>query len=392
MSSIPLFRIGNDIPIEWYIRLNGEDADLENLDLRILFIDPSGRNVALDWAVSGNQLLATFEGRQQKLIGIYTIKAIKNYGKPGMASTDKYLFQLMPHTWQAPDTADTILQIFTENMTSILTVAEIEQMRNLVYNSMARHNDDWWNMNYCLEPGFYEGCFVGRPEDSTNGEMYALLTTIAKRADQNNGTDVITQVCFSSMDAQRIFTRKIITTDRTVFEPPTTVYEDWKLVGADELDRVRQLLQEAIDLKLDAAKIGITDSGLKYNADGQVVADVYDGAAADIIDPEANPNARQLIDVFMLRSVLAYYTTTEDLSRDYMTKDGVKVLQDTNAGTSIEINGTPTQIVADEEPVGTPLGNVAPTWQAMKRATEAPTSQETLQAMQEVFGSDDSSN
>lgn len=354
-------RIGNDVTLTWRLTTNGERTSLSGRDLKVTCSDAFNAAVHVEWAVSGMDIVATVRGKDQRTTGVHILKLIENDGKNDQHVVDVQGFELVDHSWKL-DLSQAGDVIISADISTSLSVAEIEAFRRIAADipdameaataaneaaaeqlrkGVQRYNNDWWNMNLLLEPGFYEGCWRGRPAGSTEEEFYACIVIISKRGDQNNGVDVVTQVALSSRDAQRVFTRKILSSDRTVFEPPTTVYEDWKQVGADDkaalLDAIGVVAQtlatkqdiindlaeirsgaalgatslqehQSIAHLLEKAKIGIANSGLKTDANGQVVADTYTGNAGDIVETTAGQNFdKQLIDVYMLRWVLTYF-------------------------------------------------------------------------------------
>ena len=341
-------RIGNDVTLTWKLTTNGERTSLAGRDLKVTCMDAYNAAVPVEWTVSGMDIVATVRGKNQRTTGVYILKLIENDGKNDQHVVDVQGVELVDHSWKL-DLSQAGDVIVSADVATSLSVAEIEAFRRIAADipdameaataaneaaaeqlrkGVQRYDNDWWNMNCLLEPGFYEGCWRGRPADCIDGEMFACIVITAKRADQNEGVDVVTQVAMSSRDAQRVFTRKILTTDRTIFEPPTTVYEDWKLIGADDkaallaaigtvaesvtAEETRAKAAEALKLALD--KIGISGSGLKFNNDGEVVADVFSGNAGDIINTTSGQSFDpQLINVFILRWVLQSYVKHGDL-------------------------------------------------------------------------------
>lgn len=341
-------RIGNDVTLTWKLTTNGERTSLAGRELKVTCMDAYNAAVPVEWTVSGMDIVATVRGKNQRTTGVYILKLIENDGCNDQHVVDVQGVELVDHSWKL-DLSQAGDVIVSADVATSLSVAEIEAFRRIAADipdameaataaneaaaeqlrkGVQRYDNDWWNMNCLLEPGFYEGCWRGRPADCIDGEMFACIVITAKRADQNDGVDVVTQVAMSSRDAQRVFTRKILTRDRTIFEPPTTVYEDWKLIGADDkaallaaigtvaesvtAEETRAKAAEALKLALD--KIGISGSGLKFNNDGEVVADVFSGNAGDIINTTSGQSFDpQLINVFILRWVLQSYVKHGDL-------------------------------------------------------------------------------
>lgn len=82
-----------------------------------------------------------------------------------------------------------------------------------------------FNTNNCLWYGYYMYCNLGRPAGSADGETYLLRVA---NAGVENGTMLIHQTVWSSLDPSKCFYRIIKTTDRSVYEPPTTTYGEWQ--------------------------------------------------------------------------------------------------------------------------------------------------------------------
>lgn len=83
-------RIGNDIPMVWRFYTGRKIGySMENRDLRLYMTDPAGRKESLNFTVSGNALLFTFYGRDQRRTGEYTLTLVENEGQPGMLTIDK---------------------------------------------------------------------------------------------------------------------------------------------------------------------------------------------------------------------------------------------------------------------------------------------------------------
>lgn len=85
----PKIRRGKDIDITWAILTDGEPVDLSKRDLKLVLRTPLRTNIALDFAISGNMIIATYPGVDQKLIGIYQLTLWENYDKPRQTVVDK---------------------------------------------------------------------------------------------------------------------------------------------------------------------------------------------------------------------------------------------------------------------------------------------------------------
>lgn len=82
-------RIGNDIKIEWTIRLtNGTPYQLEGRALRLYLSTTLGKQEVLDFTTKGNILKWTFFGKDQRQTGVYTLTLVENQGGEGMVTVD----------------------------------------------------------------------------------------------------------------------------------------------------------------------------------------------------------------------------------------------------------------------------------------------------------------
>lgn len=82
-----------------------------------------------------------------------------------------------------------------------------------------------FNTNNCLWYGYYMYCNLGRPAGAADGETYLLRVA---NAGVENGAMLIHQTAWSALDPSKCFYRIIKTTDRNVYEPPTTTYGEWQ--------------------------------------------------------------------------------------------------------------------------------------------------------------------
>ena len=82
-----------------------------------------------------------------------------------------------------------------------------------------------FNTNNCLWYGYYMYCNLGRPAGSADGETYLLRVA---NIGVEDGAMLIHQTAWSSLDPSKCFYRIIKTTDRNVYEPPTTTYGEWQ--------------------------------------------------------------------------------------------------------------------------------------------------------------------
>ena len=124
-------RIGNDVPISFFVDINDGGTPLSTDDTTIFLWDPNGNPVDIQWSISGNQVSGTYLGAAQKYTGIYTLKVVLNKGAAGMATSDRQMFRLVPHTWQG-DTDPGSLDGFTIRLTDVISVGEMEELRELL--------------------------------------------------------------------------------------------------------------------------------------------------------------------------------------------------------------------------------------------------------------------
>lgn len=81
-------RIGNDIVIKWRITVNGEEVNLEGLDLSLYISTTYQPRKAIAFAVAGNEITATFKGSEQKVTGVYRLTLYRNEGENAQSILD----------------------------------------------------------------------------------------------------------------------------------------------------------------------------------------------------------------------------------------------------------------------------------------------------------------
>lgn len=81
-------RIGNDIVIKWRITINGEEVNLEGLDLSLYISTTYQPRKAIAFAVAGNEITATFKGSEQKVTGVYRLTLYRNEGENAQSILD----------------------------------------------------------------------------------------------------------------------------------------------------------------------------------------------------------------------------------------------------------------------------------------------------------------
>ena len=81
-------RIGNDIVIKWRVTINGEEVNLEGLDLSLYISTTYQPRKAIAFAVAGNEITATFKGSEQKVTGVYRLTLYRNEGENAQSILD----------------------------------------------------------------------------------------------------------------------------------------------------------------------------------------------------------------------------------------------------------------------------------------------------------------
>lgn len=71
-------RIGNDIVIKWRITVNGEEVNLEGLDLSLYISTTYQPRKAIAFTVAGNEITATYKGSEQRITGVYRLTLYRN--------------------------------------------------------------------------------------------------------------------------------------------------------------------------------------------------------------------------------------------------------------------------------------------------------------------------
>ena len=81
-------RIGNDIVIKWRITVNGEEFNLEGLDLSLYISTTYQPRKAIAFTVAGNEITATFKGTDQNVTGVYRLTLYRNEGENSQSILD----------------------------------------------------------------------------------------------------------------------------------------------------------------------------------------------------------------------------------------------------------------------------------------------------------------
>lgn len=81
-------RIGNDIAIKWRITINGEEVNLDGLDLSLYISTTYQPRKAIAFTVAGNEITATYKGAEQKVGGVYRLTLYRNEGENAQSILD----------------------------------------------------------------------------------------------------------------------------------------------------------------------------------------------------------------------------------------------------------------------------------------------------------------
>ena len=81
-------RIGNDIVIKWRVTINGEEVNLEGLDLALYISTTYQPRKAIAFTVAGNEITATYKGTEQKVTGVYRLTLYRNEGENAQSILD----------------------------------------------------------------------------------------------------------------------------------------------------------------------------------------------------------------------------------------------------------------------------------------------------------------
>lgn len=89
-------RIGNTLVFQFELKTNGESVTLDGRDIKLLLRDPRGVTSSLNYRVAdGNVIFARFEGKDQKVVGKYSIVVWENKGKTDQAVFDFSAIELV---------------------------------------------------------------------------------------------------------------------------------------------------------------------------------------------------------------------------------------------------------------------------------------------------------
>ena len=82
-------RIGNDINIKWTITRLGQAEDFTGKKLSVSLLEPFSNSKAnIIYSINGNVIDIIFLGKNQKKVGVYTLKLVENEGELNMSTID----------------------------------------------------------------------------------------------------------------------------------------------------------------------------------------------------------------------------------------------------------------------------------------------------------------
>ena len=82
-------RKGNDISVKWSLYNEGSAFNIEGRNTRLILKNAHGKKELDDYTISGNAIIWTFYGKDQKDSGKYSLELVINEGEKGMITTDK---------------------------------------------------------------------------------------------------------------------------------------------------------------------------------------------------------------------------------------------------------------------------------------------------------------
>lgn len=117
-------RIGNDIHITWSLFTNdGIPLILEEKDVTLYLKDPFSKQGVLGYTINENVIEWTFLGKDQKVIGAYSLILVINEDNKDMATTDVCNFvELVAHSCEAGGSSDAGVQVESIELTSIVEI------------------------------------------------------------------------------------------------------------------------------------------------------------------------------------------------------------------------------------------------------------------------------
>lgn len=120
-------RIKKDLSIQWSIFATDGTTSTPyypDADSVVMLLTPYNRIKISDAQIVGNEVRWTFEGRQQKYLGIYSLELIENDGQKGMLTVDSCkAFELVAHTCEESLEADGAIQAQTVLLESTVLIS-----------------------------------------------------------------------------------------------------------------------------------------------------------------------------------------------------------------------------------------------------------------------------
>lgn len=95
MTNIPNIRIGNTIELSWSILTNGAALPLDVSVLTLFIETPRKTKIQLEFRVDGNIVKATYQGSEQKMVGVYNALLYRHYGERNQSVVDTTAFNLV---------------------------------------------------------------------------------------------------------------------------------------------------------------------------------------------------------------------------------------------------------------------------------------------------------
>lgn len=116
-------RIQNDIRIKWRVFRYGEPEDLTSKNVVVKLLDPKGRVAPVTYEIEGNEVTIDFEGRNQSVVGVYSLLLVENGGEVGMVTLDEAnVFQLVPSSKSEGGTDFAVAEVQKVEMSTDLDI------------------------------------------------------------------------------------------------------------------------------------------------------------------------------------------------------------------------------------------------------------------------------
>lgn len=92
-------RIGNTFTVFWTVDTNHQAVSLEDRDLTLVMTDPAKRNYKWPFTIEDtNTVVFTYQGKDQTLLGTYTVSLYENMGSSSQTRVSTEAFQLVNRT------------------------------------------------------------------------------------------------------------------------------------------------------------------------------------------------------------------------------------------------------------------------------------------------------